>query len=86
MQKSISQNVNIPTLNGKPLSLQESHQKAGMRMFQCSDYLSSMSLFAGGEFSNKGSRKAMVVVTDLKTGALKGCGEFVPFEKHLYLV
>ena len=72
MQKSINQ-VKIPTLNGKPLSLLKSHQKAGMKEYFCSDYLYSMSLLAEGEWNNNYStRNAVVVITDLKTGDFKG--------------
>ena len=74
MQKSINQKVKIPTLNGKRLRLRESHQKAGMRKYHCSDYLCLMSLLAEGEMYNKdSSRNAIVIITDLETVAFKGC-------------
>ena len=75
MQKHINQNVKIPTLNGKPLCLEESHRKAGVKHYQCSDFLASMSLLAEGECFNKESRSAIVNITDMKTGELKGCDD-----------
>ena len=85
MQKSINQDVKIPTLNGKPLRLQESHQKAGVEKYQFSDYLASMSFLAEGESDNKdSSRNATVVITDLKTGLFKGISGGLR-EKHFTL-
>ena len=64
--------VTIPTLNTKPQRLLESHQKAGVKQYYCSDFLASMSLLAEGECGNDSHRNAMVVISDLKTGEFKG--------------
>ena len=80
MQTSLGE-VKIATINGKAQSLQESHRKADINSFHCSDFLASMSLLAVGECSNRDdSRKAIVVITDLSTGELKGCFG-LPFKK-----
>lgn len=73
MQKSVSQSVEMPRVPGKPRRLGESHRKAGVHQFRCSDFLASKGLLAEGERANRdSSRNASVVVTDLKTGTLKG--------------
>ena len=74
MQK-LRKQVKIATLNGRPLSLEESHRKAKVKKFCCSDFLASMSLLAQGECGNKdASTNARVVITDLKTAEFEGCG------------
>ena len=72
MQKDINQKVKIPEVKGKPLSLRQSHKKARVKEFWCSDFLSSLGLLAEGEYDNYESRNAQVVITDLRTGELKG--------------
>ena len=72
MQTTIDQKVKIPEVKGKPLSLRQSHKKAGAKRYWCSDFLSSLGLLAEGEYNNLGSRNEKVVLTDLRTGELKG--------------
>ena len=74
MQTNIKKNLKIPEIKGKTLSLQESHQKAGVENFMCSDFFPILDLLAEGECNNpdEEERNAKVVITDLKTGLLKG--------------
>ena len=74
MQTNLNQKVKIPKIKGKTLSLKESHQKAGVKEYRCSDFIPSLGLLAEGEYSNPESEKrnAKVVITDVRTGELKG--------------
>ena len=74
MQTTIDQKVKIPRINGQTLSLRQSYQKAGVGRYWCSDYLPSLGLLAEGECDNpeSGTRNAKVVITDFRTGELKG--------------
>ena len=81
MQKRKNQNLKIATINGKSQSLEESHIKAGVGSYCCSDFLASTNLLAEGEYLNDFSRNAMVVITDLQTGELKGYRSLL-CEKH----
>ena len=88
MQTTIDQKIKIPEINGKTLSLRHSHQKAGVKQYWCSDLLNSLGLLAEGECNNpeSGTRNAKVVITDLRTGELKGRGNCTQKQSALLCV
>jgi L-asparaginase/Glu-tRNA(Gln) amidotransferase subunit D len=65
--KKLSSNGNTIYLSKQDLSL-------GVKDYYCSSYINSKKLLIKGEHSNPSSsqRKAMVVLTDPRTGDIKG--------------
>lgn len=74
MQKPLNEKVEIAIIKGQVAKLVDPHLNAGAEKFRSSDFLASLNLLAEGECDNpnKKLRNALVAVTDLSTGTLKG--------------
>lgn len=59
---------------GETIYLRETDPNVGTKDFWCSTYLACKRVLIRGEFNNPkaGSRKAIIILTDPKTGKLKG--------------
>lgn len=74
MQTSLNQRLKIPAIQGHVQSLRHSHLDASVSKYCCSDFAPSLGLLVEGEYNKPDSeaRNARAVLTDLKTGQLRG--------------